>query len=766
MSNGPNMPSINKESNEPNIPSINKGSNSKPEMYDTQPIFNFVKPNYNFNYKTNNQYLANMNFRETPRTNSGPIDYKKTNLVPTNPTNPISKSDPVPIPPPVAVVEYVPEFWELSENWYSSSANSEMVDVNTNAIEKINDDPRWKDNYLISGEMTSWELSENWYNSSANSEMVDVNTNVIEKINDEPRWEDNYLISEEMTSSTFQNATDHETYQKNIELENKKYKLDREVKELENRNYRLKREKELELEIAREKEKRLTEKAASEKAATEKEATEKAATEKRIFELEQEYRERDIEIERDQERDKLAEYEYENQFEMSRGRSKFRNTPSAPSTVGPLNYDVDYLMREIKNQTLTTNLPTITVEPEPEPLPDPEILEVANKRREHLVYNGICGFSNLGNTCYMNALIQALNSVPNLMPVLKKYSETVIKKAMALCPNESTIHEMLLIIIQKMNETNSIIRLINFKALVGKCNDRFNNYRQQDSSEFLDLIIDRLDTETSRENTKYIIGREEAEEFENYQIYEGLIDDENNQVSQAETKNYLNMLRRDMKLTKISMKFKFMLFQNNIRKMSMVYDSFTNYFIEKLTCEECGYEGCTIGYRTSLSLVIPPTLGDCSFEQCLAHTFRPNILTGDEKYKCPVCRKKVFCATKQDFLYQSSDILIIQFLRFERNVYTGEYDRKNNTKVTFPIEELTLSSISLSDDLLQKPIPKYKLNGIVIHKGGVAGGHYVCLARNQYNGKWYKYDDTDVFYVENIDDAFNDAYMLFYSKID
>jgi ubiquitin C-terminal hydrolase len=47
------------------------------------------------------------------------------------------------------------------------------------------------------------------------------------------------------------------------------------------------------------------------------------------------------------------------------------------------------------------------------------------------------------------------------------------------------------------------------------------------------------------------------------------------------------------------------------------------------------------------------------------------------------------------------------------------------------------------------------------HHGSIHGGHYTTLALNQYNKKWYKFDDSSE--LEEVTDLVNkNAYMLFY----
>ena len=58
----------------------------------------------------------------------------------------------------------------------------------------------------------------------------------------------------------------------------------------------------------------------------------------------------------------------------------------------------------------------------------------------------------------------------------------------------------------------------------------------------------------------------------------------------------------------------------------------------------------------------------------------------------------------------------------------------------------------------------YQLYGVVVHLGSGVGGHYISYVR--VNGKWYYCDDTKVTLAESGSHINNNAYLLFYHKID
>ena len=53
---------------------------------------------------------------------------------------------------------------------------------------------------------------------------------------------------------------------------------------------------------------------------------------------------------------------------------------------------------------------------------------------------------------------------------------------------------------------------------------------------------------------------------------------------------------------------------------------------------------------------------------------------------------------------------------------------------------------------------------MIVHKGTLETGHYVCYFRNQLDGNWYKNDDKTVILVEETEVLKAQAYVLCYCK--
>jgi ubiquitin C-terminal hydrolase len=88
---------------------------------------------------------------------------------------------------------------------------------------------------------------------------------------------------------------------------------------------------------------------------------------------------------------------------------------------------------------------------------------------------------------------------------------------------------------------------------------------------------------------------------------------------------------------------------------------------------------------------------------------------------------------------------------------------KSNSSITFPIENLDMSSYSDGYEQIECNL---RLISIGCHRGILDGGHYYAICRHK-NNKWHKYDDDDVEEINIQKDKnmlFKDGYILIYEK--
>ncbi|SGZ53158.1 CIC11C00000001129 [Sungouiella intermedia] len=117
--------------------------------------------------------------------------------------------------------------------------------------------------------------------------------------------------------------------------------------------------------------------------------------------------------------------------------------------------------------------------------------------------SGLTGFQNLGNSCYLNSVIQALFSLPQYREFFKSrsFDKSVRDPALDLTSQMIKIYDGLLSgRYSKPNELKGDdyqlgIKPSTFKTLVGSDHAEFSSNKQQDACEFLLYLLDKLDKE-------------------------------------------------------------------------------------------------------------------------------------------------------------------------------------------------------------------------------------------------------------------------------
>lgn len=336
-------------------------------------------------------------------------------------------------------------------------------------------------------------------------------------------------------------------------------------------------------------------------------------------------------------------------------------------------------------------------------------LYILNKNKMSL-----CGLENIGNSCYMNTVLQILLHTPLFTNYFKSklYLEDVNKNA----KHESfVVNELLNLLVATSPESG--IKVFNprgIKETVGIIEQEFAGFRQQDSNEFFIKFIE-------------IIHR--AVMYNINVTHKGIPKTKEDQYAIDAINTWRTYFEK---------------------KYSYIVDLFYGQIRSFRECRACGDELNT--FDPYGCLILSMAKGENTLEELL-DTYTKEEHLADRK--CDKCKHEG-TSVKKISIWNTPKILCIQLNRFE---IPGQ---KNCNVINFGLE-LDLAKYS-SDYTNSRRKNLYKLYGICCHNGGgVDSGHYYALCDNG-EGEWFKYDDESVTSCgKHIN--IREAYVLFY-KLD
>ncbi|KAM9181434.1 LOW QUALITY PROTEIN: ubiquitin carboxyl-terminal hydrolase 51 [Dugong dugon] len=361
---------------------------------------------------------------------------------------------------------------------------------------------------------------------------------------------------------------------------------------------------------------------------------------------------------------------------------------------------------------------------------EPKLLKPKKKRRKKSIYTvGLRGLIRLGNTCFMNCIVQALTHIPLLKDFFLSDKHKCIMTSPSLClvcEMSSLFHAM-----YSGSRTPHIpYKLLHLIWIHG---EHLAGYRQQDAHEFLIAILDVLHRHSKDDS----VGQE----------------------------------------------------VNNPNCCNCIIDQiFTGGLQSDVTCQACQGVSTTIDPCWDISLDLP---GSCatftsqspertdstvnrnhhipeipSLTDCLQWFTRPEHLGSSAKIKCSSCQSYQE-STKQLTMKKLPIVACFHLKRFE---HVGKQRQKINTFISFPLElDMTPFLASTKESRMKDQPPtdnvpnqnKYSLFAVINHHGTLESGHYTGFIRQQ-KDQWFSCDDAIITKATTEDLLYSEGY--FYHK--
>ncbi|KAL7276912.1 ubiquitin-specific protease doa4 [Rhizina undulata] len=357
---------------------------------------------------------------------------------------------------------------------------------------------------------------------------------------------------------------------------------------------------------------------------------------------------------------------------------------------------------------------------------------------------GRTGLKNLGNTCYMNSIIQCLNGTTPLARYFLDGSYKAHLNKQNPLGSRGVLAETFASLIKHLWKGDwSFLSPNLLKDVSGRLNEMFKTDDQQDAQEYLQFLLDALheDLNPNASNSKLpTLTEQEEARRERMPIYE---------ASGIEWKRYTHT------------------------NYSVVVNYFQGQLLSRLTCLTCGTTSTTYSPFMYLSLPIPSGRRKVDIEDCLREFVKEEVLDGDDAWSCPKCRKRRR-ATKRLMITRLPMLLIVCFKRF---VNKGRWRDKLNTLVEFPIEGMDLGmylprvpgvpgtmgmyTVAVGDEDGRVP---FNLYAVCNHYGTLNGGHYTAFVKNGNKGCWTLFDDSKVNIVGEEEVVSKSAYLTFWVR--
>ena len=361
--------------------------------------------------------------------------------------------------------------------------------------------------------------------------------------------------------------------------------------------------------------------------------------------------------------------------------------------------------------------------------------KMTESKLEKYKKKGISGLANLGDTCFINALLQIISHTYELNELL---NDSGYKSKLNKCVDSEllTSWDELRLLMWSENCTISPGGFIHAIRKISKIkkNNMFSTISQNDMPEFLTFLFNIFHTALKRKVTMTIGGRPKNKRDKMAKMcYE--------MIQKEYTENYSEILN--------------MFYGIHVSTLKRTAGS---------SSVESGDDYLSIRPEPFMVISLPiphqSSPRDISLMDCFDLNCESEFMEGDNAWFNETLGKKQN-VYKQLVYWSLPEIMVIDIKRFEYDPKTDSFV-KNQSNIRIPIENVNFSKYV---EGYNKDSYIYDLYGICNHHGDETFGHYTSTIKTA-DSKWFNFNDSNIkeISIKGSEIIGNTPYCLFYRK--
>jgi ubiquitin C-terminal hydrolase len=347
--------------------------------------------------------------------------------------------------------------------------------------------------------------------------------------------------------------------------------------------------------------------------------------------------------------------------------------------------------------------------------------------------SGLIGIHNMGLTCYANAVLQCLRSLPKIsnLFVEGKYDTLFTATGKPKRRLQQDVTRSFADLIQKQNAGNrGMIRPGGFWEKMHPCIE--------------DTVYEQMKIKTAHDSHEFLMFMLET-------LHESLSIPVEMQIMKSPPKTDIE--KRVIESLEVWKK-------EFSKEYSPLVDMFFGLLHIKMSCSGCGATSHRWETFNTLKGAVPLHTAETEATPPSLISMLQNDMKEEEieGYSCDACAPTRTLAKRTTSIWRLPQILVICLKRFT----------PDGRKITTPIQTsgfqpLTLEPLFSEESPERNGITEYTLRSVVDHHGGAGGGHYTGQVRSPVDDKWNIYDDQSVYSIAN--PVFGKStYILFFER--